>query len=142
MNMIVRVALRKFGLQTYYENDETLNLKPVIIVMEEHRIVILDIACPYDLYLSETYEFKLEKYNNLQQLIAKKIMSCTVDAVIIGSLGTVNKNALNILMDIGMRKIKAKELIKWCSTFNIIGSRQIWNISCKLVNSDRREINR
>ena len=56
INKIVRVVLQKLGLQTDYENDETLNLKPDMIVKEEHRIVILDIACLYDLYLSKTYE--------------------------------------------------------------------------------------
>ena len=77
----------------------------------------------------------------MQQLIAKKILSCKVDIVIIGSFVTVHENALKIVKDIGMPRIKVKEFIKWCSTSNIIGSHQIWKIRYKLVTSDRREVN-
>ena len=55
------------------------------------------------------------------------------DAVIIGSLGTVHKNALKVMIDMEMPKTKAKGLVKCCSTSNIISSCQIWNVTCKLV---------
>ena len=87
----------------------------------------------HDLYLAELYEMKLNKYRGLQRYITEKFISCKVDAVIIGSLGTVHINALKVLMDTGMSKTKAKGLLKWSSTSCIIGSRQIWNIRCKLV---------
>ena len=100
---------------------------------ERTRMTILDIACPYDLYISETYELKLEKYKSLQAFIEREMMPCICDAVIIGSLGTVHKNALKLMIEMGMSKTKAKGLVKWCSTSNIISSRQIWNVRCKLV---------
>ena len=77
---------------------------PDITVEERARITILDIACPYNLYIFETHELKLEKYKSLQTFIAKEIMPFIVDAVIIKSLGTVHKNALKVMVDMGIPK--------------------------------------
>ena len=133
INKTVRTALQELGMEFEDNVEELLNLKPDIMIKEENRMIILDIACPYDLYLAELYEMKLNKYRDLQRYITEKFISCNVDAVIIGSLGTVHTNALKVLMDTGMSKTKAKGLLKWSSTSCIIGSRQIWNIRCKLV---------
>ena len=133
INKTVRTALQELGMEFEDNDEELLNLKPDIMIKEENRMIILDIACPYDLYLAELYEMKLNKYRDLQRYITEKFISCKVDAVIIGSLGTVHTNALKVLMDTGMSKTKAKGLLKWSSTSCIIGSRQIWNIRCKLV---------
>ena len=95
--------------------------------------MILDIACPYDLYLAELYEAKLNKYRDLQRYLTMNYLECEVDAIIVGSLGTIRKKALKVLMNTGMQKSKAKGLLKWSSTSSIIGSRQIWNLRCKLV---------
>ena len=35
-------------------------------------------------------------------------MGCEVDAIIVGSLGTIHKKSLKVLMDTGMPKTKAK----------------------------------
>ena len=48
-------------------------------------------------------------------------MECEVDAIILGSLGTIHKKVLKVLMDTGMPKSKAKGLLKWSSTSSIIG---------------------
>ena len=107
--------------------------KPDIIMKKRTKIIILDIACPYDLYISETYELKVENYKCLQAFMVREMMPCICDAVIIGPLGTVHKNALKVMIDMGMTKTKVKGLVKWCSTSNIIISRQIWEVRCKLV---------
>ena len=66
----------------FEDKDEALsNLKPDIMIEEENRMIILDIACPYDLYLAELYEMKLNKYRQLQRYITEKFISCKVDAV-------------------------------------------------------------
>ena len=103
------------------------------MIKEENRMIILDIACPYDLYLAKIYEMKLNKYRDLRRYITEKFISCKVDAVVIGSLGTVHTNALKVVMDTGMSKTKAKGRLQWSSTSCIIGSWQILNIRCKLV---------
>ena len=55
-------------------------------------------------------------------------MPCICDAIIIGSLCTIHKNALKVMIDMGMPKTKAEGLVKWCSTLNIISLRQTWNV--------------
>ena len=40
------------------------------------------------------------------------MMPCICDTVIIGSLGTVHKNALKLKIEMGMSKTKAKDLVK------------------------------
>ena len=87
----------------------------------ENKLIILDIACPYDLNLAELYEAKLNKYGDLQRYFPTNYMECEVDAIIVGSLGTIHKKTLKVLMDTGMPKSKAKGLLKWSSTSSIIG---------------------
>ena len=41
---------------------------------ERTKIIILDIAFPYDLYISETYKLKVEKYKSLQAFIVREIV--------------------------------------------------------------------
>ena len=92
-----------------------MKLKPDLFVKEDKRILILDVAYPYDLHLTELHELKLNK-RNLQKFISDKFMPCKVDVIIIGSLGTVHKDASGgggVLMDTGMPKTKAKGLLKW-----------------------------
>ena len=133
VNKTVKRALRELGVEVENENEELLNLIPDSIVKERTRMTIFDIACSYDFYISETYSLKLEKYKSLNAFIERDVMPCICDAVIIGSLGTVHKAALKVMIDIGMPKAKAKGLEKWFSTSNIISSRQIWNVRCKRV---------
>ena len=109
INKTVRTALQELGLEFEDNDEEVLNLKPDIMIIEENRMIILDIACPYDLYLAELYEMELNKYRDLQRYSTEKFISCTVDAVVIGSLGTVHTNALKVLMDIRISKTKRKD---------------------------------
>ena len=60
-------------------------------------------------YLAELYEMKLNKYRDLQRYITEEFISCKVDAVVIGSLGTVHTNSLKVLMGTGMSKTKRKD---------------------------------
>ena len=136
INKTVTTALQELVIEFEDKEEELLHLQSDIIMKEENRMIILDIACPYDLSPSELYEMKLNKYRNLQRDITEKSISCKVDAVVIRSLGTVHSNALKVLMDTGMSKTKAKGLLKWSSTSCIIGSWQIWNIRCKLVKTN------
>ena len=72
INKTVRTALQESGME-FQDNDELLlHLKPDIMVKEENRMIILDIACPYDLFLAELYEMKLNKYQDLQRYVTEK----------------------------------------------------------------------
>ena len=76
-----------------------------------------------DTCLYDNYDNKQHK--SLQAFIKREMMLCTYDAVIIGSFGTDQRNALKVMIDMGMPKTKATILVKWCSTSNIINSLQI-----------------
>ena len=128
VNKTVRTALRESGLRAEDNDEGLLNLKPDIVIKQENKLIILDVACPYDLYLAELYEAKINKYRDLQRYLTTNYMECKVDAIIVGSLGTIHKKALKVLMDTGMPKSKVKGQLKWGSTSSIIGSRQIWNL--------------
>ena len=118
----VRTALRESGLQAEDNDEGLLNLKLEIVIKQENKLIILDVACPYDLYLAELYEAKINKYQDLQRYHTTNYMECKVHAIIVGSLGTIHKKALKVLMDTGMPQSKAKELLKWSSTSSITGS--------------------
>ena len=132
----VRTALRESGLRDEDNDEGLLNFKPDIVIKQENKLIILDVACPYDLYFAELYEAKINKYRDLQRYLTTNYMECKVDAITVGSFGTIHKKALKVLMDIGMPKSKAKGLLKWSSTSSMIGSRQIWNLRCKLVSEN------
>ena len=59
-------------------------------------------------------------------------IECNINAIIIGSLGTVHNQALKILLKHRMNKGVAKGLLKWCSTGNIFWAKRLWNLRCKL----------
>ena len=60
INKTVKTSLQTFGFEIENNNKEDLlKLKPDLHVKEDNRILILDVACPYDLYLAELYELKV-----------------------------------------------------------------------------------
>ena len=139
---LVSVELHSFtlGLDTLFkedfenhENVEELKLKLDIVAKSGHLINIIDIACPYDLYVESIYTKKIEKYECLKQLLSEKGYYCVIDAIVIGSLGAVHNKALSILLNMNMNKKKSKGLMKWCSTSNIIHAKKIWDIRCRLT---------
>ena len=79
-------------------------------------MTILDIAYPYDFYISETYELKLEKYKSLQAFIEREMMTCICDVVIIGPLGTIHKNALKVLIEMEIPKNDGKRFVYYTNT--------------------------
>ena len=95
-------------------------------------VSIIDIACPYDFYIESTYQAKLEKYRCIKEFLSNKEIECSINAIIIGSLGTVHNQASKLLLKHQMKKEMAKGLLKWCSTGNIICAKNLWNLRCKL----------
>ena len=54
------------------EESTILDLKPDIVMKVGTDVSIIDIACPYDLYIESIYEAKLEKYRCIQEFLANK----------------------------------------------------------------------
>ena len=124
-------TFKELGLSSS-EHPE-LHLKPDIVLRHENEVTIIDEACPYDLYIENLYQAKLNKYYCIRDLLQQNGLKCAIDAIIIGSLGTVHNKTLNVLLKAGMNKQQAKGLVKWCSTSCIIASRKIWNLRCRLT---------
>ena len=124
----------KQSLNTEFKDQEILDLKPDLVIKNEDKsMTIIDIACPYDLYIENTYQDKIEKYLPLKAYLTSNGFGCEIKAIVIGSLGTVHHKAITTLCELGLSKRPAKGLLKWCSTSAIIGAKIIWNIRCRLA---------
>ena len=116
-----------------FKEDQYITTQKLDIVIKTgNKILIIDVACPYDLYTENTYKHKINYYKCLKKILTEAGFEANVEAIIIGSLGTVHNEALNVLTNQNMNKRKAKGLLKWCSTSNIISAKQLWN-RCRLV---------
>ena len=112
-------TFKELGLSS--SEHPKLNLKPDIVLRHENEVTIIDVASPYDLYIENFYQAKLNKYYCIRDLFQQNGLKCAIDAIIIGSLGTVYKKTLNVLFKAGMNKQQANGVVKWCSASCIRG---------------------
>ena len=96
------------------------------------RVVIIDVACPYYLYMEESFVAKVANYEALRDAVDQYYEEANVYPVAVGSTGLVHRRTLQCLMDCGMLKNQAKGLCKWMSNSNIMAARDIWSIRCRL----------
>ena len=127
------IRVNKMINTTFVEINFANPLKPDIVVRNLNQINIIDIACPYDIYLESAYKQKMLYYNTLKQEIVESGYECNICAIVIGSIGTVHKDALATLKKLRMPKSRSKGFLKWASTSNIIAAKIIWNVRCRLV---------
>ena len=99
-------------------NGETnvLDLKPDILMKDNDGVNIIDIACPYDLYIDIVYQNKVERYQCIKEPLKQQGIKFTVCATIFGSLAAVHSQAVRGFIYQKMNKSVAKGLLKWCST--------------------------
>ena len=126
-NKTIGSALEELPLK-----DHLKILRPDIVLRNHEKIVLIDVACPYDLFLVELFDRKLNIYIELNYEINKTV-KCEVLPFIVGSTGLVHKKCLKTLMSLGTPNRQAKGLCKWCSSSNILFARHIWNVRCRLV---------
>ena len=129
-NKTTRTTFKQL-LNTEFKDQEILDSKPDLVIKNEDKY--MDIACPYDLYIENTYQDKIGKYLPLKAYLTSNEFGCEIKATVIGSLGTVHHKAITTLCELGLSKRPAKGLLKWCSTSAIIGAKIIWNIRCRLA---------
>ena len=111
-----------------------LCLKPDIVTKHEKQIKILEVSCPYDLYLLLCSHFrnKKSKYAPLKDAIESKGYQCDIMPFIVWSVGLVHMLCYVYLIQLGIPKRQAKGFCKWCSNSNIFFARNIWNTRCRL----------
>ena len=116
--------------------DELLTLQhrrpDIVIVNEEnHLCTIVEITVCFDLYLDKAYEAKLERYNPLVESLCRNGFNSKLLVLCFGSLGCVHSNVWNCLRRFSEDKASLKQVLKYCSISNIIGSNYIWRSRVK-----------
>ena len=129
-NKTIGSALEELPLK-----DHLKILRPDIVLCNQEKIVLIDVAFPYDLFLNELFVRKLNIYMELNYDINKTV-KCDVLPFIVGLTGLVHKKCLKTLVSLRIPNRQAKGLYKWCSSSNILFPRRIWNVRCRLVNDD------
>ena len=104
------------ALEELHLKDHLKNLRPDIVLRNHEKIVLIDVACPYDLFLDELSDRKLNIYLELNYEINKTV-KCEVLPFIVGSTGLVHKKCLKTLMSLGIPNRQAKGLCKWCKFY-------------------------
>ena len=97
LNKTVGSAFEELDLSP--DEHPELNMKPDIVLWHENEVTIIDIACLYDLYIENLYQSKLEKYYCIRDLLKQHDYKCTIEAIIIGSLGTVHKKSIRCITE-------------------------------------------
>ena len=92
------------------EESTVLNLKPDIVVKQDTDVSIMDIASPYDLFIESASQAQLEKYKCIKEFLSNRGIECNINAIIIGSIGTVHNQAIKILLKRRMNKGVSKGL--------------------------------
>ena len=89
---------------------------------EDKSMSIIDIACPYDLYIENTYQDEIGKYLSLRAYLTSNGFGCEIKAIVIGFLGTVHHKAITTLCEPRFIKETRQRIIKvvfnlcnhWC----------------------------
>ena len=83
-----------FSIQTDHKLEHN---KPDIVVVDKsnYSALIIDIACPFDTRVEKKETEKIDYYQDLKREIIRlwKLKKVTIIPIIIGALGTVNRNA-------------------------------------------------
>ena len=87
-------------------------LKQDIVTKHEKQIKILEVSCPYDLYLQNTSETKKSKYAPLKDAIESKGNQCDIMPFIVGSVGLVHSLCCVYLVQLGIPKRQAEGFCK------------------------------
>ena len=108
-------------------------LKPDIIVKDTNVVYIIDVACPYDLYIENAFLRKREHYDPLAAEIVRSGYKCQVLPLIVGSCGIIHRKCLPYLIKLGLTKKQSKGLCKYSCNSNILFARNIWSRRCSLI---------
>ena len=115
-------------------SDLTLRkLKPGLVLNSNYRVIIIDVACPYDLYTEKSFFAKIARYKALRDVVSQFYKEDSVYPFVIGSTGLLHQKLLQFLMSCGMPKMQPKGLCKWMSNSSTMGARDIWSIRYRLV---------
>ena len=108
-------------------------LKPDIVVKNMNVVYLIDVACPYDLYIENAFLRKKVYYEPLAAEISRSGFTCQILPLIVGSCGIIHRKCLPYLIKLGLPKKQAKGLCKYSCNSNILFARNIWSRRCSLI---------
>ena len=107
---------------------------PDVVFLDKvkREVVVLEVACVYDLYMDIAFLDKLTKYQPIVAKMRDLGYTCKMVVLIFGSLGHVHKLSVSGLRLAGLSKRQSKQLAKFCSVSAAIGSLAVWRRRCFL----------
>ena len=117
------------------ELQQINNRKPDLLEIKsnEKECEIIEVTVCFDLYMSESYESKARKYQQLKNILNRNGIKTNIRILCFGSLGTVHQDARKNLRGLGLSSEEAKSTMKWCSVSNMICRNMIWRNRCKWI---------
>ena len=98
----------------------------VFINHSEKLVRIIEVSVPFDAFVDQCYNEKLEKYFPLSQEINGLGYRTEIIVFIIGSLGSVHKRFAPGLKIIGFPRREVKFLPQYLSVSALVGSYNAW----------------
>ena len=109
VNKTARTTFKQL-LNTEFIDQEILDLKPDLVIKNEDKFMsIIDIACPYDLYIENTCQDKIVKYLPLKAYLTSNGFGCEIKTIVLGSLGTVHHKGITTLCELGYQRDQPKD---------------------------------
>ena len=102
--------------------------KPDLCIIDHlhSKAFIVEISCPFDIFIDKCYTHKFEKYMPLCLSLNDAGFHTKIVVLTIGSLGTVHRRVVKGCMLMGLPKRLSRALAKYLSLSVMIGSRRAW----------------
>ena len=118
--------------------DELLTIehrRPDIIAVNvvTHECIIVEVTVCFDVYLDKAHDTKVQRYNLLVECLNSNGYITKLLVLCFGSLGSVRTDVWNCLRMFSDDKVSIKNVLKYCSISNIIGSNYIWRSRVKKI---------
>ena len=119
---------------TTHDNIRDIPHRKLDLLMVNHSInsvTIIEVSCPWDRFLDDCYQLKVNKYLPLCQRISGEGLQCKIVVIIVGSSGLIHKRVRPGLKLLGLPSKVATAAAKYLSVSSMIGSNIIWKSRCR-----------
>ena len=109
--------------------------RPDIVILheEQKKAYLVDVTCPCETVgnLAAARERKLDKYAEVKGKLEEKGYQTTLDAFVVGTLGTWNPKNDPLLTTLGIGRKYGTLFRKLCCRDAIAGSYEVWVSRCR-----------
>ena len=96
------------------------------IKSNEKECEIIEVTVCFDLYMSESYESKARKYEQLKNILNRNGIKTNIRILCFGSLGAIHEDVRKNLRGLGLSSEEAMSTMKWCNVSNMVCGNMIW----------------